>query len=80
LVVSKILDQSSISVKIKKVQTILMYSSFLGFFYSRPVLFGEEKGGIASKASFLSSGKRGASRTENKYKKNQENYTRKTGY
>jgi hypothetical protein len=42
-------------------------------------LFGEEKGGIASKHCFLSSGKRGASRKKKKIKKkeknNQENYT-----
>jgi hypothetical protein len=38
-------------------------------------LFGEKKGGIASKPGFLSSGKRGASRTGKKYQKYEENYT-----
>jgi hypothetical protein len=38
-------------------------------------MFGEEKGGIPAKSYFLSSGKRGASRTENKQKKNKEDYT-----
>ena len=73
MVVSKILDQSSISVKIKKVPTILVW--VLETFDSRPVLFGEEIGGIASKHCFLSSGRRGAPRTKNRYQKFQENYT-----
>ena len=32
-------------------------------------MFGEEKGGIPSKPGFLSSGKRGASRTKKNYQK-----------
>jgi hypothetical protein len=42
-------------------------------------LFGEEKGGIPSEASFLSSGRRairGAPRTKNRYQNHHKNYTR----
>jgi hypothetical protein len=39
------------------------------------VLFGEEKGGVPSESYFLSSGKRGASRTENRYQNYHKNYT-----